>query len=87
MPRREFESTGSVRRARLFRNGRNQALRIPREFELSAKEVIIRQDDDRLIIEPASSTPSLAEVLATLTPLEEDFPMIADPPSEPKDIF
>jgi len=55
--------------------------------ELSAEEVIIHRDDDRLIVEPVSSTPSLAEVLATLTPLEEDFPVIADPPSEPEDIF
>ena len=28
----------------LFRNGRNQALRIPREFELAAEKAIIRKE-------------------------------------------
>lgn len=87
MPGQELETTVPVRRARLFRNGRNQALRIPREFELAAEEVIIHQDDDRLVVEPVKRTPSLAEVLATLEPLEEDFPAIADPPTEPEDIL
>lgn len=30
------------RHVRLFRNGRNQAVRIPREFELPGEEAIIR---------------------------------------------
>lgn len=87
MRRHEFESTESVRRVRLFRNGRNQALRIPREFELAADEVLIHRDAGRLIVEPISRTPSLAEVLATLTPLDEDFPSIDDPPPGPEDIL
>lgn len=57
------------RRARLFRNGRNQALRIPREFELPGDEALIRKDGDRLIIEPIPKR-SLLEVLATLEPLD-----------------
>jgi len=40
------------RHVHLFRNGRSQALRIPKEFELEGDEVIIRKDGDRLIIEP-----------------------------------
>ena len=31
--------------------------------------------------------PSLAEVLAGLDPLDEDFPLIEDPPTMPEDIF
>jgi antitoxin VapB len=42
----------SERHVRLFRNGRNQALRIPREFELDGDEAIIRKEGDRLIVEP-----------------------------------
>jgi len=61
------------RHARLFRNGRNQALRIPREFELPGNEVIIHKDGDRLILEPLKR-PRLLEVLATLEPLDEVFP-------------
>jgi len=40
------------RHVRLFRNGRNQALRIPREFELEADEALIRREGERLIVEP-----------------------------------
>lgn len=87
MQRQEFESTEPVRRARLFRNGRNQTLGIPREFELDADEVLIHRVEGRLIVEPISRTLSLAEVLATLTPLEEDFPSIDDLPPEPEDIM
>jgi antitoxin VapB len=39
------------RHVRLFRNGRNQALRIPREFELEGDEAILRKEGDRLIVE------------------------------------
>ena len=77
----------AIRHARLFRNGRNQAVRIPREFELAADEVTICQEGHRLIIEPVERTPSLAEVLSRLEPLEVDFPEIADPPSQPEDVI
>ena len=72
------------RYARLFRNGRNQALRIPREFELAADEVIIYRDDHCLIVEPVQRTPSLSQVLSQLKPLEERFPPIDDPPTDPE---
>jgi antitoxin VapB len=65
------------RHVTLFRNGRNQAVRIPREFELPGKDAIMRREGDRLIIEPAAPR-SLLAVLATLAPLDEDFPPLAD---------
>ena len=40
------------RHVRLFRNGRNQAVRIPVEFELPGDEAIMHRDGDRLVIEP-----------------------------------
>jgi len=61
------------RHVRLFRNGRNQALRIPREFELEGEEAILRKEGDRLIIEPVRKGQLLA-LLASLEPLEEKFP-------------
>ena len=64
----------SQRYARLFRNGRNQALRIPREFELPGNEVILHKEGDRLIVEPVVKKLKLLELLATLEPLDEDFP-------------
>jgi antitoxin VapB len=48
---------------RIFRNGRNQAVRIPREFELPVEEAIMREEGHRLIIEPAPAK-SLRAVLA-----------------------
>ena len=63
----------SERHVRLFRNGQNQALRIPREFELDADEAILRKDGDRLIVEPVRKG-GLIAVLATLQPVDETFP-------------
>ena len=63
----------SERHVRFFRNGRNQAIRIPREFELDADTAIIRREDDRLVIEPVKKKGLLA-TLATLSDIEEDFP-------------
>ena len=61
------------RHVRLFRNGRNQALRIPREFELKGDEAILRKEGDRLIIEPIRKG-QLLTLLASLEPLEEKIP-------------
>lgn len=57
------------RHIRLFRNGRNQALRIPREFEMNAREAIMHREGDRLIIEPLKNKGLLA-TLASLPTLE-----------------
>lgn len=61
------------RQVRLFRNGRNQALRIPREFELPGSAAILRKDGARLIVEPVAK-PSLLDVLDGLKPIAGDWP-------------
>lgn len=61
------------RRVRLFRNGRNQAVRIPRPLELPGNEAIMRREGDRLVIEPVRPVGLLA-TLATLQTLPIDFP-------------
>ncbi|HEX3484560.1 MAG TPA: hypothetical protein VHT51_05840 [Micropepsaceae bacterium] len=76
---------GIERQVKLFRNGRNQAVRIPREFELPGEDAIIRKEGERLIIEPARKK-TLAELLATLEPIEEEFPEIPDLPAEPVEL-
>lgn len=73
------------RLVKLFTNGRNQAVRIPREFELPGQEAIMRKEGDRLIIEPAPPR-SLLQVLATLEPLDDDFPAINELPLDPVDL-
>ena len=69
------------RHVRLFRNGRNQAVRIPREFELPGSEAIMHREGERLVIEPVRRT-SLLAVLASLEPLAESLPEIEDQPPE-----
>ena len=75
-------SAPTERHVRLFKNGRNQAVRIPREFELPGEEAIMRKEDDRLIIEPVAPQ-SLLRVLATLPTLDDDFPAVTDLPPTP----
>lgn len=73
------------RHVKLFKNGRNQAVRIPREFELPGEDAIMRKEGQRLIIEPAPPR-SLLALLATLPTLEEEFPPIDDTAAEPVDL-
>lgn len=75
----------TARRVRIFKNGRNQAIRIPRELELSGSEAIIQRDGNRLIIEPVEST-SLLDLLATWEPLDVEFPEVADQKPEPVEL-
>ena len=60
---------------RLFRNGRNQALRIPRDLELPGNEAIVRKEGNCLIVEPVQKLSVLA-LLASWGPLDEEFPDI-----------
>ncbi len=80
------QSGPAPRQVRLFRNNRNQAIRIPVEFELPGSEAIISRDGDRLIIEPVRKR-GLAALLDSWEPLDEEFPEIADPPPLPTDIL
>lgn len=78
-------TVNAERCVRLFKNGRNQAVRIPREFEIPGDEAVMRKEGDHLIITPARPR-SLLAVLAALRPLDEDFPPIRDLPLDPVDL-
>jgi len=73
---------GIERHVKLFKNGRSQAVRIPREFELPGEDAIMRKVGNTLVIEPAPPR-SLLGVLSTLLPLDDTFPAIEDSPPEP----
>ncbi len=66
------------RQVKLFKNGRNQAVRIPREFELPGEDAVMRKEDGKIILEAAPPR-SLLSVLAGLSPISEEFPLIGDP--------
>jgi len=83
-----MSKTEPTRHVRVFRNGRNQAIRIPREFELPGQEAILRQDEEgRLIIEPVKSR-DLLMLLSGWAPLEESdtMPAIEGLPAEPVEL-
>jgi antitoxin VapB len=73
--------TGLERHVKVFKNGRNKAVRIPREFEFPGEDAIMRKEGDRLVIEPVP-TKSLLALLAKLPRLTEDFPTIVDVPPD-----
>lgn len=73
------------RHVRLFRNGRNQAVRIPREFELKGEEAIMRREGDSLIIEPVP-TDGLLALLSGLKPIDVEFPDVDEGLSDLDDV-
>jgi antitoxin VapB len=82
----EDDAMTDQRHVRLFRNGRNQAVRIPVEFELPGDEAIMHRDGDRLVIEPVRKRGLLA-LLKTMEPLDEEFPEIEDPVPGPESVL
>lgn len=67
-----------ARTVSLFRNGRNQAVRIPVEFELPGTEAVMWREGDRLVLRP-KHRPTLAEVLDKMEPLTiEELPDVTD---------
>ncbi len=66
-----FLVVSPMRQVRLFRNGANQAVRIPKEFELPGKDAVIHREGNRLIIEPIQTKPEKGTAAAMLWALEE----------------
>ena len=79
-------SMSEQRHVRLFRNGRNQAVRIPVEFELPGNEAIMHRDGDRLVIEPVRKR-GLVALLKSMQPIEDAFPEIDDPVPAPERVL
>ncbi|MFO8239952.1 MAG: antitoxin [Thermodesulfobacteriota bacterium] len=61
-----------VRIAKLFRNGKNQAVRLPKEFEMDARAVLIHRQGDKLILSPKPDT--WEDYFASAQTLSDDFP-------------
>ena len=72
------------RTARLFRNGRNQAVRLPRDFELDSREVYIQRDGERIILTPKPV--DWEDYFTAAHRLSPDFPeCLEDPPPEDRE--
>ena len=70
----------------LFRNGRNQAVRIPREFELAGTQALMRKEGDSLVITPIKKS-RLLDLLAGWQPLAEGLPDVEDLPLQERHLF
>jgi antitoxin VapB len=71
------------RRVRLFRNGANQAVRIPKEFEMPGVEAVLRREGTRLVLEPVlpqfekgspAAILAMLDELSKLGPCDDEFP-------------
>lgn len=82
------DDASDIRHAKLFLNGRSQAVRIPQDMRLPGDEVTLRKVGEGIMIEPVARKKSLREVLLTLKPLppEDWFEIPEDPPPEPVDL-
>jgi antitoxin VapB len=74
------------KRVKLFRNGRNQAVLVPFEFELPGNQAIMHRDGDRLIIEPVRKR-GLIALLKTMKPLKEKYLKIDDAVPAPEKVL
>lgn len=64
-------SADAGRHVRLFRNGANQAVRIPREFEFDAQEVVMKKVGNTLVLEPVTVWPQRGSAAALRMALDE----------------
>ena len=76
----------TARHVRLLQDGDRQTVEIPADLKMPGDEVVIRKEGDRLVLEPVGRK-SLSKVLASLKPLDVDFPEIEDLPTKPIDLF
>ncbi|MET3613160.1 antitoxin VapB [Rhizobium aquaticum] len=77
---------GMVKHAKVFKNGRNRAIRIPVEFEFPGDDVTITKQGRRIIIEPVEPRMDLLEWLKTIEPWDEEFPDIDEGLPPPDDV-
>ncbi|MDZ7761328.1 MAG: antitoxin [Desulfovermiculus sp.] len=69
---KKHNKVDDIRTAKLFRNGRNQAVRLPKEFEMNVREVIIHRHGTSLILTPKHDT--WEDYFASAQTLSDDFP-------------
>jgi antitoxin VapB len=70
--------------AKVFMSGRSQAVRLPKEFRLDAKEVRVRRVGKTLVLEPIEH--DVDKWFAELDALGGDFPEREQPPMPADDI-
>ncbi len=71
--------------AKLFINGRSQAVRLPKDFRFSGTEVIIKKEGQRVILEPMRNTKWPDNYFSNFS-LDKTFEVPAPLPKKPFDL-
>ncbi|MFY9906712.1 MAG: AbrB/MazE/SpoVT family DNA-binding domain-containing protein [Terriglobales bacterium] len=74
--------------AKIFRNGRSQAVRLPREFRFEGKEVRVRRLNEGVLLEPLITDPE--EWFAEMDRLRKGYLLPIErnqPPTPRREIF
>ena len=72
------------KRAKLFMNGRSQAVRLPKEFRFEGKEVRIRRHGNGVLLEPVGSKMGaddlerVRKAMKSLGPADPEFAAMVD---------
>lgn len=71
-----------LKKAKIFKNGRSQAVRLPKEFRVNTDEVFIRRHGDEIII--TTKEPTWEEFFSKPSSFGPDFILDRDnePPQE-----
>lgn len=72
--------------AKIFRNGRNQAIRIPVEMSFDTDTVVLEKRGSTLLVKPQRQGGWREYFADDSTALPEDFELPDDPPPEPVDL-
>ncbi len=60
-----------MKTAKLFENGRSQAVRLPKEFRMPGKEVRVYKEGSRVVLEPLETT--WDAIIESLDEFPDDF--------------
>lgn len=80
-----YAADTGARAVKLFRNGANQAVRIPKEFELPGTDAVMHREGNRLILELVPDTPKKGTAAALAAALEsmKNWPVVDEPFPDP----
>jgi antitoxin VapB len=81
---------GSMQTAKLFKNGRSQAVRLPKEFRFEGDEVYVRRDGRSVVLTPKDQQPKAEQwkgFFAALDMFDPRFPLERHQPAQQKRKF
>ena len=74
-----------MKTARLFQNGRSQAIRLPKEFRFSGDRVFVKKVGNAVVVLPCEN--SWQPLFDSLAQFSDDFMQKRDQPTEQQRVF